>query len=102
MLSHTHPCNLVAKESWADWRRPEFSLRTGAQREEAPAAAHHALKYGAPSGGNLRYYKNFVVCYDARLRNPSWVLEHITHGQPRGVATRYSLSQSRHCAYCID
>lgn len=61
---------------------------TGARKEEEPAPVHHALKYGAPSGGNLRFFKNFVVCYDARLRNPSWVLEHITRSRPRGIATR--------------
>lgn len=63
---------------------------------------HHALKYGAPSGGNLRYFKDYVVCYDARLRNPSWVLEHITTNQPRGVATRYSMPCSSKRACSVD
>jgi endonuclease G len=49
---------------------------------------HHALKYGAPSTEQLRFFKNFVVSYDARMRNPRWVLEHITTEQTRGEGNR--------------
>ena len=49
---------------------------------------HHALKYGAPSSENLRFFRNFVVSYDSRLRNPRWVLEHITPQQTQGDGNR--------------
>ena len=49
---------------------------------------HNALKYGAPSTEQLRFFKNFVVSYDARMRNPRWVLEHITTKQIRGEGSR--------------
>lgn len=59
---------------------------------------HHALKYGAPSTEQLRFFKNFVVSYDARMRNPRWVLEHITTEQTRGEGNRYtSLASSLVC-----
>ena len=51
---------------------------------------HHALKYGAPSTEQLRFFKNFVVSYDARMRNPRWVLEHITTKQTRGEGNRWT------------
>ena len=39
---------------------------------------HPAFRYGMPSSGEtLRYYKNFVIDFDARTRNPRWVLERI-------------------------
>jgi len=53
-----------------------------------PADLHHALKYGVPSSENLRFFKNFVVSFDARTRNPRWVLEHITREQTRGDGNR--------------
>ena len=46
---------------------------------------HHALKYGLPSSENLRFFQNFVVSYDARLRNPRWVLEHLTCNRAKGA-----------------
>ena len=49
---------------------------------------HHALKYGAPNSENLRFFQNFVVSYDSRLRNPRWVIEHITRDRARGEANR--------------
>ena len=59
---------------------------------------HHALKYGAPSTEQLRFFKNFVVSYDARMRNPRWVLEHITTKQARGEGNRCtSLDSSPAC-----
>lgn len=51
---------------------------------------HHALKHGMPDGEQLRFFKNFVVCFDARMRNPRWVLEHITREQTRGDGNRFA------------
>ena len=56
---------------------------------------HHALKYGAPSSENLRFFKNFVVSYDSRLRNPRWVLEHITAQQTQGDGNRQASFMQR-------
>ena len=63
---------------------------------EEPGRLHHALKYGAPSGENLRFFRNFVVSYDARLRNPRWVIEHISRDSTRGEAHRCLESCQEH------
>ncbi|CAK0783055.1 hypothetical protein CVIRNUC_006250 [Coccomyxa viridis] len=64
-------------------------LITRREQEGLPAEqVHHALKYGAPSSENLRFFKNFVVSYESRLRNPRWVLEHITAQQTQGDGNR--------------
>eukprot|EP00887_Chlorella_sp_A99_P004193 scaffold23.g4193.t1 len=41
-------------------------------------AAHPALRHGMPVGDPLRVFSNFVLQFDTRLRNPKWVLEHIS------------------------
>ena len=42
-----------------------------------------------PVGSRLRAYKNFVLSFDCRLRNPSWVLEHISQqGMKQREASR--------------
>ncbi|KAK9814237.1 hypothetical protein WJX72_002706 [[Myrmecia] bisecta] len=56
--------------------------------EQDPRLKHKALKYGLPSTENLRFYKNFVVSFDCRLRNPHWVLEHVHTGSHKGDANR--------------
>ena len=67
-------------------------LCSGKQEDLQPEELHHALKYGAPSTEHLRFFKNFVVSYDSRLRNPRWVMEHITRKQTRGEGNRQALS----------
>ena len=65
------------------------AVRAGKRNDtEEPGQLHHALKYGAPSAENLRFFRNFVVSYDARLRNPRWVVEHISRDSTRGEANR--------------
>ncbi|EIE23808.1 DNA/RNA non-specific endonuclease, partial [Coccomyxa subellipsoidea C-169] len=46
------------------------------------------LKYGLPSSEGLRFFKNFVLSFDSRTRNPRWVLEHITRAQTQGEGNR--------------
>lgn len=65
-----------------------ISLPAGQQGDLQPEEVHHALKYGVPSTNNLRFFKDFVVSYDTRMRNPRWVMEHITRTQTRGKGTR--------------
>ncbi len=69
-------------------------LRSGQQEDLQPEEVHHALKYGAPSTEHLRFSKNFVVSYDSRLRNPRWVMEHITRKQTKGEGNRQALCPS--------
>ncbi|KAL0592237.1 hypothetical protein ABG067_000344 [Albugo candida] len=38
---------------------------------------HPALRYGIPSSNSLHLRSDYVVSYDFRTRNPSWVLEYI-------------------------
>ena len=66
-------------------------LHVGKQEDLQPEKLHHALKYGAPSTDNLRFFRNFVVSYDTRLRNPKWVMEHITRKQTKGDGNRYAI-----------
>ena len=69
-------------------------LHPGRQENLQPQELHHALKYGAPSTEHLRFFKNFVVSYDTRLRNPRWVMEHITRKQTKGEGNRQAPSPS--------
>jgi hypothetical protein len=65
--------------------------RAGKKQEPTqPEQLHHALKHGMPNGERLRFFSNFVVSFDARTRNPRWVLEHITREQTRGDGNRCS------------
>ena len=54
------------------------------------AVAHPAMRAGWPSGFEdlLRVRSGFVASYDARTRNPRWVLERITAESCDGVGTR--------------
>lgn len=69
--------------------------RSGKQKDLQPEEVHHALKYGAPSTEHLRFFKDFVVSCDTRLRNPRWVMEHITRKQTRGVGNRQAPARAR-------
>ncbi len=62
---------------------------------------HHALKYGAPSSENLRMFQDFVVSYDARLRNPRWVLEHLRRDGARGEANRCVAVMCKSCCSAL-
>jgi endonuclease G, mitochondrial len=57
---------------------------------------HPALKHGMPKADRLCMYSNFVVSFDTRLRNPKWVVEHITSndGSRRG--------NRKNSAFCED
>ena len=71
-------------------------MSNAGEQEALPAEqVHHALKHGAPSSENLRFFKNFVVSYDSRLRNPRWVLEHITTQQTQGDGNRQASSMQK-------
>lgn len=44
---------------------------------------------GLPGGDTTYLFKeNFVVCYDARTRNPKWVMEKVTRATTTGDADR--------------
>jgi DNA/RNA endonuclease G (NUC1) len=44
---------------------------------------------GLPGGDTTYLFKeNFVVCYDARTRNPKWVMERVTRATVMGDADR--------------
>lgn len=40
--------------------------------------SHPALKFGMPRTSRMRLAEDFVVCFDYRTRNPSWVVEKLT------------------------
>nr|CCA16509.1 Mitochondrial nuclease putative [Albugo laibachii Nc14] len=44
---------------------------------------HPALRYGIPSSSSLQLRSDYVVSYDFRTRNPSWVLECIKKDKPQ-------------------
>jgi DNA/RNA endonuclease G (NUC1) len=44
-------------------------------------ARSFSLIAGMPVGDRLRLFSGFAVSFDTRLRNPRWVLEHITPGK---------------------
>ncbi|CAH0481413.1 unnamed protein product [Peronospora belbahrii] len=39
---------------------------------------HKALRYGMPSNSNVHVRSGYVVSFDYRTRNPSWVMEYLT------------------------
>ncbi|PSC75639.1 Mitochondrial nuclease [Micractinium conductrix] len=43
-----------------------------------PGAAKPMFKYGMPVGDRLRLFSDYAASFDTRLRNPRWVLEHVT------------------------
>uniref|UniRef100_K3W6L3 Endonuclease n=1 Tax=Globisporangium ultimum (strain ATCC 200006 / CBS 805.95 / DAOM BR144) TaxID=431595 RepID=K3W6L3_GLOUD len=46
---------------------------------------HEALRYGLPSTANVHVRSGYVVSYDYRTRNASWVLEYLTKDSLRVV-----------------
>lgn len=63
---------------------------------QAPGMARDLDKWsqvGLPGGETTYMFReNFVVCYDARTRNPRWVMERITRDTCRGEADRRVVS----------
>lgn len=51
----------------------------------AKTGAHEFFKratvYGLPGSDNLKFYESFILSYDNRLKQPAWVLEHLTKSQ---------------------
>lgn len=45
---------------------------------EAQEFFRKATVYGIPSSDNLKFYENFILSYDNRLKQPVWSLEHLT------------------------
>ncbi|EQC33609.1 hypothetical protein SDRG_08715 [Saprolegnia diclina VS20] len=45
---------------------------------DSVAPVHEAVRFGAPSLQNVKVREGYVLSYDRRLRNPSWVAEYIT------------------------
>lgn len=43
----------------------------------------------------IRMYTNFIASIDTRLRNPKWVIEHLTRSKLKGDGTRYVLRVAR-------
>ena len=43
---------------------------------------------GLPTSDPLRVYTNFIASWDSRMRNPKWVIEHITRDKLKGEGTR--------------
>ncbi|TMW60474.1 hypothetical protein Poli38472_000516 [Pythium oligandrum] len=56
----------------------ERKLSVPVTRRQEPAIVHEALRYGAPSKANVHARSGYVVSYDYRTRNASWVLEYLT------------------------
>uniref|UniRef100_A0AC35UC64 RING-type E3 ubiquitin transferase n=1 Tax=Rhabditophanes sp. KR3021 TaxID=114890 RepID=A0AC35UC64_9BILA len=48
-------------------------------KQQIPQKSSPLLKYGLPSGHNLRYFGEFILSYDKKSRIPFWVLEYLTH-----------------------
>ncbi|KAL6781343.1 hypothetical protein ACKKBG_A10765 [Auxenochlorella protothecoides x Auxenochlorella symbiontica] len=53
-------------------------------------ASHPCLKHGLPMSDGIRMYTNFIASIDTRLRNPKWVIEHLTRSKLKGDGTRSS------------
>ncbi len=46
--------------------------------EKKEELKHEALRYGSPSESNIQIRSGYVVSYDYRTRNASWVMEYLT------------------------
>ena len=47
------------------------------------------LAAGLPLSDPIRAYNNFVAGMDTRLRNPKWVIEHLTRDKLKGEGVRW-------------
>jgi len=57
---------------------PRPAARGGADEPHTPALDHPAAVHGLPTGSEtLRPFRGFVSCWDARTRNPRWVVERL-------------------------
>ncbi len=63
-----------------------------AQQQQYPGAAADLSRWGSVGlpGGDTVYItkENFVACYDARTRNPKWVMERVSRATCTGDADR--------------
>lgn len=55
-----------------------------------------ASRYGLPSVDHLRYFDNFVLSYDRRLKQPVWSLEHLTFQQMQNHKAKREYRQEFH------
>ncbi|CAI5728343.1 unnamed protein product [Peronospora destructor] len=53
------------------------------QFEPKTVLKHEALRYGMPSNSNVLVRSGYVVSFDYRTRNPSWVMEYLTKNSLR-------------------
>ncbi|OQR85788.1 hypothetical protein ACHHYP_11363 [Achlya hypogyna] len=61
------------------WEEVEKVATAEVERLELPQTpVHEAIRFGAPSLQNVKVREGYVLSYDRRLRNASWVAEHIT------------------------
>lgn len=52
---------------------------------EVPSLTDHPTgKYGLPTADQVRVFTDFIVSYDNRLRNPKWVIEHLSREKSQG------------------
>lgn len=52
---------------------------------------NECMRFGLPSGDNLRLFNSFIVSYDRRLKEPVWVFEHLTGRNFQGSANRQGM-----------
>lgn len=57
-----------------------------------------ASKFGIPSGDSLRYFDNYIVSYDKRLKQPSWVLQRLV---PAEITKKVAVRHGSH-TFCMD
>lgn len=56
--------------------------------EQAQMFLVRASVFGLPSHDNLKFYDNFILSYDNRLKHPVWSLEHLTRWDFRGLTAK--------------
>ncbi|TDH64815.1 hypothetical protein CCR75_006650 [Bremia lactucae] len=64
------------KGSETDRHAPKPLNHTSLKQNNLPY--HEALRYGVPSNSNVYVRSGYVVSYDYRTRNASWVMEYLT------------------------
>ncbi|RLN96940.1 hypothetical protein BBJ28_00016147 [Nothophytophthora sp. Chile5] len=73
------PASLRSEEGDAGRPRRRILIPTDRSAVEPKTLPkHEALRYGMPSDANVHVRSGYVVSYDYRTRNASWVLEHLT------------------------
>ncbi|CAI5730500.1 unnamed protein product [Hyaloperonospora brassicae] len=59
-------------------RRPDTTPTDHKPLKPQTLVEHEALRYGMPSNSNVFVRSGYVVSFDYRTRNPSWVMQYLT------------------------